>query len=78
VALGARKRDEVVCSGGDVRVDFLGSRNGTHGHRLAALAVAAHHEADDRGADCERQGDQDDQSLSSDGGDVELASDGRV
>jgi hypothetical protein len=78
VALGARKRDEVVCSGRDVRVDLLGSRNCTHGHRLAALAPAAHHEAHDPGADGEREGNQDDQSLSSDRGDVELASDGRV
>jgi hypothetical protein len=78
VALGARKRDEVVCSSRDARVDFLGSRNGTYGYRLAALAIAAHHEADDRGADCEREGDQDDQSLSSDSWDVELASDSRV
>jgi hypothetical protein len=78
VALGARKRDEVVCSSRDVRVDLLGSNNGTHGHRLAALAPAAHHEAHDPGADGECEGDQDDQGLGSDGGDIELASDGRV
>jgi hypothetical protein len=64
VALGARKRDEVVCSRRDVRVDRLGSHNGAHGHRLAALAVAADHEAHDPGADGEREGNQDDQSLS--------------
>jgi hypothetical protein len=78
VALGARKRDEVVCSGRDVRVDLLGSRNCTHGHRLAALAAAAHHETDDSGSEGECEGNQDDQSLSGDSGDVELASDGRV
>jgi hypothetical protein len=61
-----------------MRVDRLGRRNCTHGYRLAALAVAAYDEADDPGADRESEGDQDDQSLSSDSGDVELASDGRV
>jgi hypothetical protein len=61
-----------------VRVDPLGSHNGTHSHGLAALAVAADHEAHDPGADGEREGNQDDQSLSSDRGDVELPADGRV
>ena len=78
MALGARKGDKVVCSGRDVRADGLGSRNSTHGHRLAALAVAADHEPHDPGADGECEGDQDDQSLGSDGGNIELASNGRV
>jgi hypothetical protein len=43
-----------------------------------SCSVAADHEAHDPGADGEREGNQDDQSLSSDRGDVELASDGRV
>jgi len=45
---------------------------------LPLLAVAADHEAHDPGADGECEGDQDDQSLGSDGGNIELASNGRV
>jgi len=77
VALGAGKRDEVVCARRDVRVDrCLGSRDGTHSHRLGVLAVAADHEADDRGADRECESDQDNQSLGDDRGGIELAADG--
>ena len=77
MALGARERDEVVCPRRDVRVDRrLGSCNSTDGHRLGALAVAADHESDDRGADGECESDQDDQRLSCDRGDVELPADG--